>query len=84
MPGNKHNTTSYRLLSKKQLLEIVPLSYPTIWKLMRAGKFPRGLVISQSQGRATRACWRAAEVYAWIENLPRQQLLGDETDKDLG
>ena len=29
-----------RLLSKRQLLDRVPLSFVSIWKLMRAGQFP--------------------------------------------
>jgi len=36
--------TSRRLIDKRQLLERVPLSYPTIWKRMKAGTFPRPYV----------------------------------------
>lgn len=82
MPGNNNNTTSYRLLSKKQLLEIVPLSYPTIWKLIRAGEFPRGLEMARNGDRVTRVCWREDEALSWIEKLPRQQLKGDHANSD--
>ena len=34
-----------RLISKRELLQRVPLSFPTIWKLMRQDKFPRARVI---------------------------------------
>ncbi|MEE8502675.1 MAG: AlpA family phage regulatory protein [Kiloniellales bacterium] len=61
-----------RLLTRKQLLEIVPFSYPTIWELMRRGAFPKALHIG-----AQKVAWREDEVRAWIDSRPRQELKGD-------
>ena len=52
-----------RLISRKQLLEIVPLSYPAIWKRMKEGTFPRSRAIG------TKPVWFLDEVVAWINAL---------------
>jgi prophage regulatory protein len=49
-----------RLLNKKHLLQRVPLSYVTIWKMMKLGKFPR------SHRIGGRVFWLEAEISAWI------------------
>jgi prophage regulatory protein len=49
-----------RLLNKKQLLQRVGFSYTTIWKMMKAGKFP------QSHRIGGRVFWLEAEISAWI------------------
>jgi predicted DNA-binding transcriptional regulator AlpA len=59
------------LLSRKQLLERIPLSYPTVWKLMQRGEFPR----SRSVGG--KIMWLEREVAEWAEALPVVQLKGD-------
>ena len=61
-----------KLIPKRRLLQKVGLSYPTIWKLMREGKFPRAVKITDSK-----VGWIEAEVDSWIEALPRQRLKGD-------
>jgi predicted DNA-binding transcriptional regulator AlpA len=58
-----------RLIFKKQLLERVPLSYATIWRLMREGKFPRARQIGQ------RSVWVDAEVEAFLQALPLREYL---------
>ena len=72
MPDNGHESAPCRLLTRKQLLEIVPFSYPTIWELMRRGAFPKALRIG-----AQKVAWREDEVRAWIDSRPRQELKGD-------
>ncbi len=83
MPENDHESVLCRLLTKKQLLEIVPFSYPTIWGLMRRGEFPKALRIGEQ-----RVAWREDEVRQWIESRPRQELKpqdsGEESEPDKG
>ena len=72
MHDNQLDELPCRLLTRKQLLEIVPFSYTTIWELMRRGAFPKALRIG-----AQKVAWRDDEVRAWIDCRPRQQLKGD-------
>jgi prophage regulatory protein len=53
-----------RLLSKKQVVELTSLSYPTIWRQMRKGKFPQS--IRPSEGRVA---WRASDIKAWLDSI---------------
>jgi prophage regulatory protein len=53
-----------RLISKPDVLARTQLTYPTIWKLMREGKFPR------SRALLNKAVWVEDEVEAWIASLP--------------
>ena len=50
-----------RLLRKPAVLERVGLSDTTIWRLERAGKFPKSIRIS-----AGAVAWREADIEAWI------------------
>ena len=61
-----------RLLSRREVLDRIPLSYPTIWSLMRAGKFPRS-----RGGTSVKALWLESEIDAWINNWPIIPLKGD-------
>jgi predicted DNA-binding transcriptional regulator AlpA len=63
--------TPPRLLTKAQVLALVPVTFPTIWAWMRAGKFPRAKIIG------TRSVWVEAEIYAWIAARPQRPLKGD-------
>lgn len=58
------------LINKRQLLAIVPLSYSSIWDLMRTGDFPLSVRIG------SRVYWRAREIEAWLAALPRSQYGG--------
>jgi predicted DNA-binding transcriptional regulator AlpA len=61
-----------KIISRRVLLERVPLSYAKIWMLMRAGKFPRPLEIDR------RSVWVESEVQDWIDELSdRRRLKGD-------
>ena len=50
------------LILRSELLELVPLSVTTIWRLERAGQFPRRIPISEK-----RVAWRRSEIEAWLE-----------------
>ena len=49
-----------RMLNEKQLLDIVPLSRTSIYRMEKAGKFPRSTYIS-----ANRRIWYEDEIVAW-------------------
>lgn len=61
-----------RLLGRNEVLKFTGLSYPTIWGKMRAGTFPRSLLLGK-----TRVAWKASEIQAWLDQLPRRRLKGD-------
>jgi predicted DNA-binding transcriptional regulator AlpA len=48
------------MLNEKQVLDIVPLSRTSIYRLEKAGKFPRSTYIS-----ANRRIWYEDEIIAW-------------------
>ena len=59
-----------RLLSKADVLDKVGVTYPTIWKLMRQGTFPRSVVVGG------KVAWLEHEVDEFIAKLPRRRLKG--------
>ncbi len=75
MPDNRKEDRPCRILTRAQVLELVPLSYATIWALIRRGEFPRAIKIT-----ATRVGWKEPEIGAWIEARPRQALKGDSPE----
>lgn len=64
--------SAVRLISKPEVLDRVGVTFPTIWKWMREGKFPR------SRELGGKSCWIKSEVEAWINALPTRRLKGDE------
>jgi predicted DNA-binding transcriptional regulator AlpA len=68
-----------RFLDKVEVLRRVPFTYPTIWALMREGKFPRSRVSGTSK-----AVWLEDEVEQWIRNRPVQKLKGDDEKIEAG
>ena len=71
-----------RLLNRIEVLEIVPLSYPTIWLRMRAGTFPRSVQIGE--GQFGRVAWWESEIEEWLKTRPRTVLKGDKPPKEKG
>jgi predicted DNA-binding transcriptional regulator AlpA len=61
-----------RLLSKKQLLDRIDVSFPTIWRWMRAGTFPRARTIGD-----LKSVWLESEIEAWMAALPVRRLKDD-------
>jgi prophage regulatory protein len=55
-----------RMLNEQQLLEIIPVSRTTLFRMMKAGRFPKATYISPN-----RRCWFESEVVAW------QQAIGE-------
>jgi predicted DNA-binding transcriptional regulator AlpA len=60
-----------KLLSKKEVMERVPVSYTTLWDWMQKGLFPR------SRELGDKACWLSSEIDDWIVNRPIRPLKGD-------
>jgi prophage regulatory protein len=50
-----------RLLRKRAVCDRVQLSSTTIWRLQRAGRFPKSIRIS-----AGAVAWREADIERWI------------------
>jgi prophage regulatory protein len=61
-----------RLISKKELLRRVGLSFPTVWKMMKAGQFPRARVIGG------KTAWIESEVDDFLAALPLRHYKGDQ------
>ena len=55
-------------LSKAEVLRRIPITGPTLWSWVRAGKFPRPRAISPNK-----TVWVAAEVDAWMEARPHRE-----------
>jgi predicted DNA-binding transcriptional regulator AlpA len=55
-----HYSRPRRMLNEKQVLDIVPLSRTSIYRLEKAGKFPRSTYIS-----ANRRIWYEDEIVDW-------------------
>ena len=62
---------STRLLSKREVLAIANVSYPTLWSWMRQGKFPRSRVVGG------KSMWLSTDIEAWLATLPVRKLKGD-------
>jgi predicted DNA-binding transcriptional regulator AlpA len=60
-----------RLLTKRDVCELVGRSYQCLWLWMRNGKFPRALDL---HGRPV---WRASDIKDWIAALPQRRFKGD-------
>ncbi len=58
-----------RLLSRDEVVARIGLSYPSIWKLMNQGVFPRARQISPE-----RVGWVSQEIDDWIKGLPIRPL----------
>ena len=53
-----------RMLTEKQVLAIVPVGRSTLWRMERAGTFPRGVFIS-----ANRKIWYKRSIVSWQNAL---------------
>jgi prophage regulatory protein len=62
-----------RLLSRAEVMRLVPVSYPTLWAWMREGKFPRARAMNNG-----RIAWLESEIEAWITGLRVKPLKGDD------
>lgn len=56
------------LLSKREVLARVGVTFPTLWTMMRKSRFPAARDLNGS-----RPAWLASEVEAWIAALPTRK-----------
>ena len=59
-----------RLLSKVEVLAVINVTYPALWKWMRDGKFPRSRLVGN------KSMWLSTDVATWLANLPPCRLKG--------
>jgi prophage regulatory protein len=52
------------MLVEEQVLEIVPVSRSTLWRMERCGKFPRSIYISKN-----RRVWFEDEICEWQNSV---------------
>ena len=64
-PEQKAQATELVFLSKAQVLKKIPITGPTLWAWVRAGKFPRPRAVSPNK-----TVWLAAEVDEWMLARP--------------
>jgi predicted DNA-binding transcriptional regulator AlpA len=64
MTESSTNEEPRRMLNEKQVLDIVPVSAVTLWRLEKAGTFPRSSYVSPN-----RRCWFQDEVVAWQNDI---------------
>ena len=60
-----------RLICKSELLKRVPLSFPTIWKMMQQNRFPRARVMGG------KSVWIEGEVDDFLAALPLRHYKND-------
>jgi predicted DNA-binding transcriptional regulator AlpA len=65
-----------RLLNKREVTALVGRSYDSLWRMMCAGKFPRGRYLGQ------KVFWFSVEIEQWLADLPKQRLKGDVLRED--
>ena len=53
-----------RMLTEKQVLDLIPISRTTLFRLIRVGRFPKGTYIS-----ANRRLWFLDQVRAWQDAI---------------
>ncbi len=58
--GAPGQSSPRRMLSEKQVLEIIPVGRTTLYRMEKAGKFPRSTYISPN-----RRIWYEDEIIAW-------------------
>jgi predicted DNA-binding transcriptional regulator AlpA len=64
-----------RLLPRRELRRLVPVSDMTIWRWERDGVFPRHVSING------RNYWRLSEISDWIERQPAAGSLGGVNER---
>ncbi|NBX03919.1 MAG: AlpA family phage regulatory protein [Alphaproteobacteria bacterium] len=55
-------------IRQSELLDALPFSASTLWRMVRTGKFPKHIKLS---ARVT--AWRIEEVHAWLKELHNTQ-----------
>jgi predicted DNA-binding transcriptional regulator AlpA len=67
-----------RLLSRQKILDLLDVSYPTLWGWVKEGHFPAPRSLSGNDKRG-RLAWLESEVSAWIAARPVRLPKGSKT-----
>jgi prophage regulatory protein len=65
--GDRAPDEPRKMLSEKQVLQILPVSRSTLWRMEKQGKFPRSTYVSSN-----RRFWFADEVTEWQNRINGQ------------
>jgi predicted DNA-binding transcriptional regulator AlpA len=65
-----------KILTKREMLDRVGVSYQTIWNWMCEGKFPRSRLLGDQK-----VVWLEHEIEQWLATLPVQLLKADRKQK---
>jgi predicted DNA-binding transcriptional regulator AlpA len=63
---------SDRLLSRAEVLEIIGVTYPTLWWWVKEGDFPAPRTLGFKKGPRGRIGWVESEVQSWIMSRPKR------------
>ncbi|WP_035665318.1 AlpA family transcriptional regulator [Bradyrhizobium sp. Ec3.3] len=80
--GTTDSSGPRRMLNEKQVLQIVPVSRTTLFRLEKAGRFPRSTYISPN-----RRVWFEDEIIAWqnaVDELDPHRRRGKGRRASLG
>jgi predicted DNA-binding transcriptional regulator AlpA len=72
--NNNHQAIAERLLPRRELRRLVPVSDMTIWRWERDGLFPRHVSING------RNYWRLSEISEWMDRQQRGHSAGGDHD----
>jgi prophage regulatory protein len=61
-------TAPRRMLLEEQVLDLIPISKTTLWRMEKAGKFPRSTFLSPN-----RRAWFEDEITKWQETVDERQ-----------
>ena len=62
-----------RLLRRREVEEITGMGHSSIYRLMKAGAFPRSVRIGSTAVR-----WRSSDITRWVESRP---IAGNDSDQ---
>lgn len=62
-----------RVLTMRQLLEVIPYTPQHIYRLEAAGKFPKRIRIG-----ANRVAWRHADILKWVTERPTVEPVAEQ------
>ena len=79
MPASSIETTEYRLIRLPQVLGIVACSKTEVYRLIRAGKFPKPVPLG-----ARSSAWILAEVHAFVADRIAEREKGTQDRSELG
>jgi predicted DNA-binding transcriptional regulator AlpA len=71
-PPFEFDPSDERLLGKQEVCAMANMSFVTIWKLMRAKKFPRARDLGGGK-----VSWLRSEILFWMKNRPFRKYDGD-------